>query len=557
MTALDGLQVVLVLGAVTFLTPILGHWMASVLEGRGERRFEKAIYRLSGVDSNKEMGWKEYARALIAFNAMGFVLLFLLQELQEYLPLNPQRLAAPSWHSALNTAVSFVTNTNWQSYSGEATMSYLTQSLGLTVQNFVSAATGIAVLLVLIRGFSRKLTDRLGNFWVDLTRGTIYILLPLSMVWSVLLLSQGVIQNIDGAAVVKTVEGAEQVIPQGPVASQVAIKQLGSNGGGFFNANSAHPYENPTPFSNFLEMIALILLPAALTYTFGVLVGSRRQGWVLFAAMMSALVITLIGALWSEYHVPSALGAAGVMEGKETRFGVANSVLWSVLTTASSNGSVNAMHASLSPLTGGLALFNILLGEVVFGGVGSGLYGMLLFAILTVFICGLMVGRTPEYLGKKIEARDIQMAIVGILAPSAVILVGAGVSVVLPVALASLANKGPHGLTEILYAFASAAGNNGSAFAGLNANTVYYNLVLAAAMTVGRFAVILPVLAIAGNLAKKKISPPSLGTFKTESALFVVLLIGVIFIVGGLTFFPALSLGPIVEHFLVLQGRGF
>ncbi len=563
MNAYDWMQIFLVLGTVTFFTPILGSWMANAF--KGNKTFlssiifpmENVIYRFLGIEKDSEMNWKDYGKALVAFNAIGFAVLFLIQMFQYFLPFNPQNLPAPSWHSAFNTAVSFVTNTNWQSYSGENTLSYFTQSVGLTVQNFVSAATGIGVLLVIIRAFSRKGTDHLGNFWVDLTRATLHILLPLSILWSGLLLSQGVIQNFDPATTVKTVEGVEQTIPQGPAASQIAIKQLGSNGGGFFNTNSAHPYENPTPFSNFLQMIALILIPAALTYTFGVLVGSRRQGWTLFIAMMSILVISLGLGLWSESMTPPDLGPSALMEGKETRFGVTNSVIWSTLTTASSNGSVNAMHSSLSPLTGGLAMLNIMMGEVIFGGVGSGLYGMLLFAILTVFLCGLMVGRTPEYLGKKIEARDIQMAIVGVLAPGAVILIGAGISAVLPMALSSIANKGPHGLSEILYAFSSAAGNNGSAFAGLNANTVYYNLILGLAMIIGRFAVIFPVLAIAGNIVKKKISPPSVGTFTTDNGLFVVLLIGVILIVGGLTFFPALALGPVVEHFLMLQGRTF
>lgn len=563
MTRYDVIQIILVLGAVTFLTPILGNWMAKVYQGKRTflsfviDPFEKAIYRFLGIDPQSQMNWKDYGKALVAFNGIGFIGLFLIQRFQFYLPFNPLHLPAPSWHSSFNTAISFVTNTNWQSYSGENTLSYFTQTVGLTVQNFVSAATGMGVLLVLIRGFVRKGNEELGNFWVDLTRGTLYILLPLSILWSALLLHQGVIQNLSPAVVATTMEGVEQTLPQGPAASQIAIKQLGSNGGGFFNANSAHPYENPTPLSNFLQMLALILLPAALTYTFGTLVGNHRQGWTLFFAMMSILVISLGLGLWSEYLKNPVLDQSALMEGKETRFGVTNSVLWSTLTTASSNGSVNAMHSSLSPLTGGLALFNIVLGEVIFGGVGSGLYGMLLFAILTVFLCGLMVGRTPEYLGKKIEARDIQMAIVGILTPSAVILIGAGISVVLPEALSSLANKGPHGLTEILYAFSSAAGNNGSAFAGLSANTVYYNVLLGVAMLIGRFAVIFPVLAIAGNLVKKKISPPSVGIFTTDHFLFVVLLIGVILIVGGLTFFPALALGPLVEHLLMLQGRTF
>lgn len=563
MNTYDWFQIFLVLGSVTLLTPVLGSWMAKVF--RGEKTLlsrifdplERIIYRLIGIDSQEEMNWKDYAKALLIFNALGAIFLFLIQILQNVLPLNPQNLPNVPWHLALNTAISFMTNTNWQSYSGETTLSYLVQMLGCTVQNFVSAATGFAVLFVIIRGFTRKSSEDLGNFWVDMTRATVHILLPLSILYSGIFVSQGIVQNFKPAAVVKTVEGADQAIPQGPAASQIAIKQLGTNGGGYFNANSAHPYENPTPLTNFLSLIALILLPSALTYTFGVLVGSRRQGWVLFASMMSILVIGLGVSLWSEYRANPVFGQNALMEGKETRFGVTNSIMWSTLTTAASNGSVNAMHSSLSPLAGAVAMINIMLGEVVFGGVGAGLYGMLLFAILTVFLSGLMVGRTPEYLGKKIEAKDIQWTILGILAPSALILIGSGISLVLPVALSSLANKGPHGLSEILYAFSSASGNNGSAFAGLNANTVYYNLMLGVAMLIGRFAVIVPVLAIAGNLVKKKISPASPGTFATDSTLFVVLLIAVILIVGALTFFPALSLGPIVEHFLMLQGRTF
>ncbi|MGE4130784.1 MAG: potassium-transporting ATPase subunit KdpA [Bdellovibrionales bacterium] len=563
MNDFDWLQIGLTLGAVTFLTPVLGGWMAKVFSGentlstRLTKPLEFAIYKLSGVNPAYEMNWKEYGRAVFAFNLLGIVVLFAIQVLQNILPLNPQNLPSVPWHLALNTAISFVTNTNWQAYSGENTLSYFTQMVGLTVQNFVSAATGIAVLLVLIRSLNRKATDRLGNFWVDMTRTVVHILLPLSVLLTIVFMSQGTIQNFNSAQEVKTIEGSTQVIPEGPAASQISIKQLGTNGGGFFNANSAHPYENPTPLTNFLSLIALILIPAALTFTFGTLVGSRRQGWAIFGAMMAILAMSLAIGLWSEYQTNPVMGEAMNMEGKETRFGVTNTVLWSTLTTAASNGSVNGMHSSLTPLAGGMAMLNIMLGEIVFGGVGCGLYGMLLFAILTVFLSGLMVGRTPEYLGKKIEAKDIQWTIVGILAPSAMILIGGGISAVLPVALPSLANKGPHGLSEILYALSSASGNNGSAFAGLNANTVYFNLLLGLAMLIGRFGVLFPVLAVAGNMVGKKISPPSVGTFTTDNWLFVVLLIGVIIIVGALTFFPALSLGPIVEHFLMLQGRSF
>ena len=436
-------------------------------------------------------------------------------------------------------------------------MSYLTQMLGLTVQNFLSAATGIGVFLALVRGLTRKQEWTLGNFWVDVTRSTIYILLPLSIVMAVALAGQGVIQNFSSYTEVATLEGAKQSIPAGPVASQVAIKQLGTNGGGFFNANSAHPFENPTPFANFLEMLAILLLPAACVFAFGRMVRSRRQGWTLFIVMFSVWFLTLVGSLFAEYATNPIFQQSGIMEGKETRLGVVNSLIWSTATTVASNGSVNAMHSSLSPLAGGLALFNIMLGEVIFGGVGAGMYGMLLFVLLTVFLSGLMVGRSPEYLGKKIEANEMKMAILGILGPCACILIGAAVSAVLPVALGSLGNKGPHGFSEILYAFTSAAGNNGSAFAGLNANTVYFNLMLGLTMLVGRFVVILPALAIAGQLVGKKISPPSAGTFATDTPIFGVLLIGVIVIVGALTFLPALSLGPIVEHFLVINGQTF
>lgn len=563
MNKFDILQIFAVLGTITILTPPLGRFMAKVFQG--ERTFlspviapiERLTYRLIGVNETQEMDWKEYTKAVLTFSVLSFLSVFMIQIFQSHLPLNPLHLGDVSWHLAFNTAVSFMTNTNWQSYGGENTLSYFTQMTALTVQNFLSAAVAVGVLLAFIRGFVRKSSFTLGNFWVDMTRTTLYILLPLSIIYAVLLTGQGVVQTFSPAAQVTTVEGVQQTIPLGPAASQIAIKQLGTNGGGFYNTNSAHPLENPTPFSNFLEMIALILIPAALTYTFGLMVRNRRQGWTIFAAMMLLLVIGLSVSLWSEYLHNPVFGQTALMEGKETRLGVTNSVLWSVLTTDASNGSVNAMHDSLSPIAGGVAMLNIMLGEVIFGGVGCGLYGMLLFAILTVFLCGLMVGRTPEYLGKKIEARDIQMTILAIIAPSAVILIGAGISLVLPVGLSSLTNHGPHGLSEILYAFSSGAGNNGSAFAGLNANTVYYNVMLGLTMLVGRFAILVPVMAIAGNMVRKKSSPPSFGTFTTDNLLFIILLIGVILIVGALTFFPALSLGPIVEHFLMLQGKTF
>lgn len=566
MTPNDIFQIIAVLLPLLFLSPILGEWIGKVLEG--DRHFlsfcrpvEVAVYRCLGVRENAEMNWKQYLKAVLAFSLTGFLFLFLLQLIQGVLPLNPQGLTGLSWHLAFNTAISFVTNTNWQAYGGEATMSYLTQMLGLAVQNFVSAASGIAVLVALARGLRGKEPEsergKLGNFWVDLTRTTLYILLPLSFVFAVVLISQGAVQSFSTYVQAKTIEGAAQILPLGPAASQIAIKQLGTNGGGFFNVNSAHPFENPTPFSNWLQLLAILLIPAALPFSFGRWINSRRHGAILFMTMFLLLVGGLGISLWSEYHASHVSGAGLIMEGKETRFGVVNSVLWSVFTTAASNGSVNAMHSSLTPLSGGVALINIMLGEVIFGGVGSGLYGMVIFAILTVFIAGLMVGRTPEYLGKKIEAKEVKMAILAVLIPNVTILLGAGLSVVLPLALSSLSAKGPHGLTEILYAFSSAGGNNGSAFAGLNANTPYYNVLLGLAMVMGRFGVIAPVLVIAGAMAAKKTCPPSPGTFSTESITFVVLLISIILIVGGLTFFPALSLGPIIEHFLWLGGKSF
>ena len=555
-------QIALYVGALIVLTPLLGGFMARVL--RGERHIlsvplgwlERYIYRVTGVDPSEETDWKTYAWAVVTFNFFGFVAVFLLQTTQQWLALNPQNLPAVSWHSSFNTAVSFMTNTNWQGYAGEETMSHFTQMLGLTVQNFVSAATAVGVLLALVRGLTRKTSKTLGSFWTDLVRTTVYILLPLSVILTIALVSQGVVQTIPNETV-KTLEGQEQTIALGPAASQIAIKQLGTNGGGFFNANSAVPFENPTPFSNFLEMLAILLIPAALTYTYGKLIGNRKHGWLIFGVMLLLWLGGLAASLYSEYSHNGATGTTVNMEGKEVRFGVVNSVIWSTATTAASHGSVNAMHSSLTPIAGGVAMFNMMLGEVIFGGVGCGLYGMVLFIMLTVFLAGLLVGRTPEYLGKKIEARDIQMVIVAIIAPSAALLIFAGISSVIRPGLSSLANGGPHGLSEILYAFASCAGNNGSAFAGLNANTVYYNVMLGLTMLIGRFAVLIPVLAIAGHMGPKKLSPPSAGTFSTNSGIFAILLIGVILIVGALTFFPALSLGPIVEQFLINAGQTF
>jgi K+-transporting ATPase ATPase A chain len=556
-------QVVFYLVALTVFTPLLGGYMARVFDG--ERNFlhpvfgklVNLIYRLGGVDTKESMNWKTYTIALLAFNFFGSFVVFLLQLFQFYLPLNPQGLQNISWDLSLNTAVSFMTNTNWQSYAGETTLSYLVQMAGLTVQNFLSAATGIAVMIALIRGIVRKTTNDIGNFWVDLVRSTVYVLLPLAILFAILFAGQGVVQTFSNYNAVTTLEGMQQTIPLGPAASQIAIKQLGTNGGGFFNVNSAHPFENPTPFSNFLEMLAILLIPSALVYTYGKMVGSTRQGWTLWGCMMFLFILGITISLWSEYHKNPVHQISAAMEGKETRFGVTNSVLWSVATTDASNGSVNAMHDSLTPLSGFIAMLNIMLGEVVFGGVGAGMYGMLVFVILTVFIAGLMVGRTPEYLGKKIEAFEVKMAALAVLAPCVVILVFSAIASVMNVGLSSVGNSGPHGFSEILYAFTSAAGNNGSAFAGLNTNTLFYNITMAIGMLIGRFGVLVPMLAIGGSLARKKIIPVSSGTFKTDTLLFATLLIGVILIVGALTFFPALSLGPIIENLLMLKGQSF
>ena len=563
MTTFDWIQILLYFGLLIICTPFLGRHMANVFEGKRTllspllQGVERVVYRLAGVDAVREMRWTAYLFAMLAFNLVGFFFLLLLQLLQGRLPLNPAGLPGVEPWLAFNTATSFMTNTNWQSYSGEITMSYLTQMLGLSVQNFVSAATGIAVVIALTRGLARRAGQTLGNFWADLVRGTLYILIPLSLLLAVVLVSQGVVQNWNPYVEARTLTGESQLLPQGPAASQIAIKQLGTNGGGFFNTNSAHPYENPTPLSNFLEMLAILLIPAALTYTYGLLVGSTRQGWVIFVAMLLLLVAGFAMMLAAEQQPNPALGLGANWEGKEYRLGITNSVLWGAVTTAASNGSVNAMHSSFSPLAGGIALLNIMLGEVIFGGVGAGLYGMLIFVILTVFIAGLMVGRTPEYLGKKIEAFEIKMAMLAVLLPSACILLFAAVAAVTESGLSSRANGGPHGLTELLYAFASAAGNNGSAFAGLNANTAFYNGLLGLAMWIGRFGVIIPALAIGGSMVSKKVAPPSPGTFPTDGPLFVALLMAIILIVGALTFFPALSLGPIVEHLLAQAGRSF
>ncbi|MET0282137.1 MAG: potassium-transporting ATPase subunit KdpA [Steroidobacteraceae bacterium] len=587
MTAQGTLQILLALALLAALAWPLGHYMARVYEG--DRTFldpvlrpvEKLVYRIGGIDAGQEHDWKRYAGAILLFNALGFVLVYALQRLQGLLPLNPQALPAASPDLAFNTAVSFASNTNWQSYGGETTMSYLTQMLGLGAQNFLSAATGMAVLVALIRGFTRRQTGSLGNAWVDLTRSTLHVLLPLSLVLALLLVSQGVVQSFapsqsvallqpvtiqttqtDSAGVEATVSQtiSEQVLPLGPAASQIAIKQLGTNGGGFFNVNSAHPFENPTPFSNLLQLLSILLIPAALCITFGAMVRDRRQGWAVLAAMLLIFVpLTFAGYAAEQAGNPllaadavdqtaSVAQAGGNMEGKEVRFGIANSTLWASATTAASNGSVNSMHGSYTPLGGLVPMWLMQLGEVVFGGVGSGLYGMLMFAIVAVFIAGLMVGRTPEYLGKKIEAYEIKMASLVLLIPCVVTLLGAAVASVLPVAVSKVGNPGAHGFSEILYAFSSAGNNNGSAFGGLSANNPFYNFTLGVAMWISRYWLILPVLAIAGSLARKRQVAVTAGTLPTHTPLFVLMLVGVVLLVGALNFVPALALGPVVEH---------
>lgn len=563
MTSADYLQIFLFLGLLILVTPLLGRFMAQVFEGEKHLLstplgwLEKLTYKAAGLRDQNEMNWKQYALAFFWFHIFGFLIVLLAQMFQEHLPLNPQALPNVSWHSAFNTAVSFITNTNWQGYAGETTMSYFTQMVALSVQNFLSAAAGIVVAIALTRGVARKNTSFIGNFWVDLTRATVYILLPISFVYALFLVSQGVVQNFSAYLEVTTLEGVKQLIAMGPAASQIAIKMLGTNGGGFFNANAAHPFENPTALSNFIQMLSIFLIPAALTYTYGTITKDRKHGWVIFGTMMALFVALTSASLVAEYSTNPTFSRSAMMEGKETRFGVMNTILFSTITTSASCGAVNAMHSSLSPLSGGVTMVNMMLGEIVFGGVGAGLYGMLLFVLMTVFIAGLMVGRTPEYLGKKIEVKEMTMVIIAILAPCAAILLGTALSSVLPMGLSSLTNKGPHGFSEILYAFTSSAANNGSAFAGLSANTPYYNLMLSAAMLIGRFFIIFPLFAVAGSLAQKKYSPPSKGTFQTDTVLFSVLLIGVILIVGALTFLPSLALGPIVEHFIMQNAGSF
>ncbi len=555
----DFLQPAALLFLIAVFTPILGRYLFGVFEGSLKMPkifsdIERKLFHYCGINPGIGMNWRKYLFSLLVFNFAGIVFLYVIQLVQGWLPLNPQGFGAVNHDLAFNTAVSFVTNTNWQAYAGETTLSYAVQMAGLTVQNFLSAATGIAVILALARGITSRLSDNLGNFWTDVVRSVLYVLLPGSVIISILLLSQGVIQNFSPYLNVTTLQGMPQTIPMGPAASQIAIKMLGTNGGGFFNSNSAHPFENPTPLSNFIEMFCILIIPAALTYTYGLKVGSRKEGWVIFGVMMFLLVAGFSVSLHSELSFNPALNSTVLLEGKEMRFGIVNSVLFSTITTGVSCGAVNAMHSSLSPLAGMVAMINIMLGEIIFGGVGSGLYGMLIFVIITVFIAGLMVGRTPEYLGKKIEALEIKMAVVAILIQSAAILILTAAASVLNPGLSSVLNPGPHGFSEILYAFSSAAGNNGSAFAGLNANTPFYNILTGLVMLVGRYGVIIPVMVIAGNLAGKNISPSGAGTFMTNNFIFAVLLTGVILIVGALTFFPALCLGPIAEHILMKQG---
>ncbi len=601
MTANGVLQLVLYLVVLLALAKPLGAYMARVYEGRpcGLDRalgwLERLVYRLSGVRPDEEMGWKTYAVTMLLFNLAGLLALYGLQRVQGVLPLNPEKLGAVSPDLAFNTAASFVTNTNWQNYGGETTMSYLTQMVGLTVQNFASAAAGMAVLVALIRGFARRSAETIGNFWVDLTRTTLYILLPLSFVFALVLVSEGVVQTFGPYAKVTVVQPTsydepitgkdgkpvldekgqpktkkstltEQIIAVGPAASQIAIKQLGTNGGGFFNVNSAHPFENPTPLSNFLELLAILLIPGALCYTFGVMVRDTRQGWAVLAAMTVIFVGLLAVCVVAEQqgsvflkqgvdHTASALQAGGNMEGKEVRFGIVNSALWATATTAASNGSVNSMHDSFTPIGGLVPLWMIELGEVVYGGVGSGLYGMLVYAIIAVFVAGLMVGRTPEYLGKKIEAYEMKMSSLVILIVPFLVLVGTSIGVVTTAGKAGILNPGAHGFSEILYAFSSGPNNNGSAFAGLSGNTPFYNTALGLSILFGRYWLAVPVLAIAGSLARKKIVPTGAGTLPTHTPLFVALLVGVVILVGALTYVPALALGPIVEHLNMIATR--
>ena len=548
----------------------VGIYMARVFTGQAKflGPVENVIYRLCGVRSEEEMNWRDYTVAMLLFSAVSLLLTYLIERTQQFLPWNPQHLAAVAPDLAWNTAASFTTNTNWQAYTPETTMSYFTQMVGLAYHNFFSAAVGIAVAIALVRGIARRETKLIGNFWVDTTRACLYLLLPICLAYSLVLVSQGVIQNLHPYTAVQTLEHSTQTIAQGPVASQEAIKMVGTNGGGFFNANSAHPFENPTPFSNFLQMVSIFLIGAGLTVTLGRMTGSPGHGWAVFACMSILFVAGFVVAYWAEAQPhpllhgvdqhASALQAGGNMEGKETRFGISQSALFATITTDASCGAINSWHDSFTPLGGLIPLANIMLGEIVFGGVGSGLYGILVYVVLAVFIAGLMVGRTPEYLGKKIEAFDVKMCMLYVLIFPLIILTFSAIVAISPLmGLSALTNHGPHGLSEILYAYTSAVGNNGSAFAGLNANTQWYNLSLGFSMLSGRFLMMIPMLALAGNLAQKKSVPPSPGTFPVNTTLFTILLTGVILIVGALTFFPALSLGPILEHLLLQHGTLF
>ena len=569
MTSVGWLQISLLFLAVLIAIKPLGLYMARVFSG--ERTFlspilgrvERDLYRVSGVVPEKEQSWLGYTLAMLAFSLAGFLALYAMLRLQAYLPLNPQGFAGMPSDLAFNTAVSFVTNTNWQNYGGETTLSHFSQMAGLTVQNFLSAATGMAIAVAVTRALARSKVSTLGNFWVDVTRATLYVLLPMAVVVALAFVALGLPQTLQGSVTAKTLEGANQVISLGPVASQEAIKQLGTNGGGFFNVNAAHPFENPTAWSNYLNIFAMLSISASLVYTFGQMVGNRRQGWALITAMAFLLIAGVAVTYWAEAQGNTILTAIGVdpalgnMEGKEVRFGQAMTALYAAVTTGLSDGGVNGMHGSLTGLGGLVPMFLMQLGEVLPGGVGSGLYGMLVFAILSVFVAGLMVGRTPEFLGKKIEGREMKFAMLAVLILPLVILGFTSVSAMLPIAVASVGSAGPHGLSEILYAYTSAAGNNGSAFGGLTGNTPWYNTTLGIAMLLGRFAYIVPVMAIAGSLAAKVKSPPSAGTFPTDGPLFVGLLIGIILILGGLQFLPALVLGPIVEHFAMLAGQTF
>jgi K+-transporting ATPase ATPase A chain len=567
MTIVGWIQIALFCAVVLALVKPLGFYMTSVFTGERTpltpvlRPVERGLYRLAGIDENHEQHWLSYTVAMLAFHVFGFVILYAVLRLQGVLPFNPAEMSGIAPDLAFNTAVSFLTNTNWQSYGGESTMSYLSQMLGLTHQNFLSAATGIALAVALIRGFARASFRTIGSFWVDVTRCTLYVLLPLCIVYALFLVFQGVPQTLGASIDATTLEGGKQTIAVGPVASQIAIKMLGTNGGGFFNANAAHPFENPTALSNFVQMVSIFAIGAALTNVFGRMVGDQRQGWAILAAMGILFLSGVAVTYWAEAAGNPLIHALGIeggnMEGKEVRFGIVGSALFAVITTAASCGAVNAMHDSFTALGGMIPLINMELGEIIVGGVGAGLYGMLIFVVVAIFVAGLMVGRTPEYLGKKIEAKEVKMAMLAILSLPLMMLGLTALATVVPAGLAGTANPGPHGFAEILYAYTSAAANNGSAFGGLSANTMFYNVTLAAAMLVGRFFVIIPAMAVAGSLAAKKRAPVSAGTLPTHGGLFVGLLVGVILIVGGLTFFPALALGPIVEHLSMISGQSF